>query len=150
MKDCALKLCNKKQTGVALIASLLMLLVMTLIGLAALERTTTEENMAANSQQASMTFQAAEMAIQQFLNESDDAVYTEAINEGESANEEYSKGEDIERSASVVYKGETVVLGNSIGDLGYQFELTGVAVIDGTSASASNVQGMIYIMPSGG
>lgn len=152
MKTHVLKLCNKKQTGIALIASLLMLLVMTLIGLSALERTTTEENMAANSQQASMTFQAAETAIQQFLSTSDDTEYTASINavDGASTPVGYHQvNENVERTASVIYQGETIVIGNSIGDLGYEFELTGVGSIAGTSASSTNVQGVIYIMPGG-
>ncbi|HEB63262.1 MAG TPA: hypothetical protein ENJ07_02140 [Gammaproteobacteria bacterium] len=140
----------QKQQGIALIASLLMLLVMTLIGLTALERTTIEEKMAANSQQKAITFQAAETAIQQFISTSSDAVYTNSINSVDTTIAYHQEGDAVSRSASLEYLGETIVLGNSIGDLGYEFELTGVGSIGGTAASSTNVQGMVYIMPGGG
>ncbi len=138
---------DSRQRGIALIASLLMLLVMTLIGLSAMERTMTEEKMASNSQQKAMTFQAAETAIQQFLDGSNDVVYTNSINGEDTTISYHQDGDTISISASMEYIGETMVLGNSVGDVGYEFELTGVGSIAGTSASSTNVQGVLYIMP---
>lgn len=51
------------QQGVALVISMLVLLVMTMIGLAAIRTTTLEEKMAGNLQDKAMAFQAAEAAV---------------------------------------------------------------------------------------
>jgi type IV pilus assembly protein PilX len=54
---------GKRQQGVVLVISLLMLLVLTLIGLAATRSTTFEERMTANQNDAAVAFQAAEAAL---------------------------------------------------------------------------------------
>jgi type IV pilus assembly protein PilX len=53
----------KKQTGVALFISLVMLLVLTIIGVSAVQTTSLEERMARNSRDRLMAFQAAESAL---------------------------------------------------------------------------------------
>ncbi len=53
----------KRQNGVALVISLLVLLVMTMIGLAAMRTTMLEEKMAGNMQDKMLSFQAAEAAL---------------------------------------------------------------------------------------
>ncbi|HEC17802.1 MAG TPA: hypothetical protein ENI97_00470 [Gammaproteobacteria bacterium] len=54
-----------QQRGAVLVVSLLILLVLTLIGVSSLDNSVMEEKMAANSQTATATFQAAESAISQ-------------------------------------------------------------------------------------
>jgi type IV pilus assembly protein PilX len=54
---------GKRQQGVVLVVSLLMLLVLTLIGLAATRSTTLEERMTANQNDTAVAFQAAEAAL---------------------------------------------------------------------------------------
>jgi len=54
---------NRKQTGVALIISLIMLVLMTIIGLAAIRVSLMEEKMAANSRDQALAFQAGEIAL---------------------------------------------------------------------------------------
>lgn len=54
---------DKKQSGAALVVSLLILLVMTLIGIASLQTTTMEEKMAGNIRERQQAFEAAEAAI---------------------------------------------------------------------------------------
>lgn len=51
------------QRGAVLLVSLMILLIMTVIGIAAMSTTTMEEKMAANSQQRQQAFQAAETAL---------------------------------------------------------------------------------------
>lgn len=51
------------QRGAVLMISLMILLIMTVIGIAAMSSTTMEEKMAANSQQRQQAFQAAETAL---------------------------------------------------------------------------------------
>ena len=53
----------RKQQGAVLIVSLLMLLVMTLIGITAMNNTVLEEKMAGNTRQRQLAFQAAEAAL---------------------------------------------------------------------------------------
>lgn len=54
---------RKRQQGVVLVVSLLMLLVLTIVGLAATRSTTLEERMAANQNDMAVAFQAAEAAL---------------------------------------------------------------------------------------
>lgn len=56
---------KNQQTGVVLIISLLILLVLTLIGVSSLDGSVMEEKMASNSQTATKVFQKAESSIQQ-------------------------------------------------------------------------------------
>ena len=54
---------HRKQSGVALITSLILLVVMTLLGLAAIRGVTQEERMAGYSYSRSLSFQSAESAL---------------------------------------------------------------------------------------
>lgn len=54
-----------KQTGISLIVVLLLLLVMTLLGLAVLRSTLMEERMSANMYDRSLAFQATEGALRE-------------------------------------------------------------------------------------
>ena len=56
---------NKKQQGSALIVSLLILLVLTIIGVTALNSTVMEEKMSSNFQTGNTAYQAAESAVNQ-------------------------------------------------------------------------------------
>lgn len=53
----------KKQTGAALMVSLVILLIMTMIGLAAMRTSSMAEKMAANTMDVEIAFQAAEIAL---------------------------------------------------------------------------------------
>ncbi|MFK7816516.1 MAG: PilX N-terminal domain-containing pilus assembly protein [Gammaproteobacteria bacterium] len=59
---------QSKQQGVVLVIGLLMLLVITMVGVTAMSGTTSNERMAANHQFQSLSFQAAESAIQDNFN----------------------------------------------------------------------------------
>jgi len=54
---------SKKQSGVVLVISLVMLLLLTLIGLTGMQTTTLEEKMAGNSKDRNIAFQAAESTL---------------------------------------------------------------------------------------
>lgn len=57
--------CSKtKQTGVVLVVGLIFLLVMTIIGVTAIQGSTMQERMAANSSDRNAVFQGAEIALQ--------------------------------------------------------------------------------------
>lgn len=57
------------QSGAALFVALIMLLVLTIIGISASQRSSLQERMASNMHLDSMTFNASESAIASFLNE---------------------------------------------------------------------------------
>ena len=56
---------KKKQSGVALIVSLIMLLLMTLLGVTAVKTSLIEEKMAGNSRDVTLAFQAGETALRE-------------------------------------------------------------------------------------
>ncbi len=60
-----------KQNGVVLVVSLIMLLILTLLGISALNTTSMEEKMATNSQSINRAFQAAEAGIDAAYADSD-------------------------------------------------------------------------------
>lgn len=59
----------KKQQGMALVMGLMLLLVITLLGIATLRGTSMQERMSANNQQQAITFQGAEAAIRVVMDE---------------------------------------------------------------------------------
>ena len=59
---------HSKQTGVVLVIGLLMLLIITIVGVTAMSGTTNNERMTANLQFQTLSFQAAESAIQDNYN----------------------------------------------------------------------------------
>ncbi len=58
-----MKYTQKKETGVVLATSLIMLILLTLIGIAGIKNTSLEEKMASNSRDQNLAFQAAEAAL---------------------------------------------------------------------------------------
>jgi hypothetical protein len=77
----------KRAAGATLIISLLFLLILTLVGTAAMNVTVMEEKMAANSQFKTISFQVAESAIQRF--------WTADSVQGSLAEEDYMLSEDL-------------------------------------------------------
>jgi len=59
-----------RQSGVALVAALAILLILTIIGVAAMRTSSLEERMAGNIQDSTYAFEAAESALNKALNES--------------------------------------------------------------------------------
>lgn len=60
----------RRERGVALVAALAILLILTIIGVAAMRTSSLEERMAGNIQDATYAFEAAESALNKALNES--------------------------------------------------------------------------------
>ena len=72
-------LMHNKQTGAALVTSLIMLMIMTLISVPSIETTIIEEKMAGNMQEEDLAFQAAESALrdaEQYLIENVNGIST--------------------------------------------------------------------------
>lgn len=58
-------LCRNRQNGVALIMSLVMLLILTILGVSSVQTTSLQERMSRNATDANMAFQAAESAVEE-------------------------------------------------------------------------------------
>lgn len=82
---------TERQQGAVLIVSLMLLLVMTLIGVTALQTTTLEEKMAGNLRDRETAFQAAEVA----LREGEDYLGGVALPEFNDANGLYQPNRDL-------------------------------------------------------
>jgi len=73
--------CPKSQNGVALVITLILMVMITIIGVASLRTTSLEEKMAANIQQSTRAFESAESGIRQATTDVDNfSVYNDAQN----------------------------------------------------------------------
>ncbi|MCP5161133.1 MAG: PilX protein [Hahellaceae bacterium] len=149
---------SKTQQGVALIISLVMLLTITLIAISGMTSSLMQEKMAANAQNSTKTFQAAESAVGALsgkLTGGDISSLQEAMTEAS----KYSKAVAFSINDSKVaaqfqtrYLGEVIITsGDSMdGDesstllKGYRFELIGAASIDAVQAYSRIFQGIEY------
>lgn len=164
------------QQGVALVVSLVLLAAMTIIGVATLSGTRLSEQMASNSQQKSIVFEAAESAIESIVNYDDlFAAITSDPNasfdnpdlvslpdSSSKLKDGYDliaggKGIDIEGTLSVQYCGETQPIGTSLdasldgGALtAVLVDVNGIATISNSSARADNLRRVSFTMPQTG
>ncbi len=143
-----------KERGSALMLSLLLIFVMSLIGVSTMRSATLEKRMAANSVQTAYAFQAAETATEERVN--DQTVFSNAYTlNGTSIIKNTTQTTDPKKpitSNSVRYLGEGGATGNSIG-LGsgftaLRFEVIGEAELPAVNARAQVVQGGYLIAPS--
>jgi len=164
-----------RQTGSALIVSLVILLVLTIIGVSSIGGTNLEERMASNFQNTAITFQAAESAITNVIHSSDpggagansNPFYTEAsdpivaamtagLNDTSTVVTDdldpYSKltNATLTASSTVVYKGDSGICPEaSTGPFTcYYFEITTQADSAGLGTKATHVQGLYRVAPS--
>lgn len=150
---------NASQRGAALIVSLIVLLVVTLLGLSSMESALMQERMASNSQNENLAFQASESLLEDSLR--DDDIFggaavelSDAINRGvgESGPEKSFSGAASPVSANyqVVYMGENppfVTEGQETsmgGDIPLRrYEITMSTKNAETQAGATHTQGII-------
>ena len=74
-----------KQQGAALVVALIMLVLMTLVGITAMQVTTVQEKMVANSRDLNVAFQAAEAALlrgEHYAKNMQDAIFTTTCKDG--------------------------------------------------------------------
>lgn len=164
------------QRGVALVVSLVLLAAMTIVGVATLSGTRLNEQMASNSQQKSVVFEAAESAIESVVNYDDlFAAITSDTNasfdnpdlvplpdSSSMLKDGYDlttggKGIDIEGTLSVQYCGETQPLGTSLdasldgGALtAVLVDVNGIATVSNSSATADHLRRVAFTMPQTG
>ncbi len=149
---------RQAQQGVVLIISLVILLVITLIAVSGMNTSLMQEKMAANAQNGSRVFQAAESAVGSLAAELSTGVTTnleEAMTKADkfSTATSYSIGDTkLSSNYQTRYLGEVIITeGNSIDAdesgvqlKSYRFELIGTARMDATQAYSRIFQGIEY------
>ncbi len=163
-----------KQTGSALIVSLMIMVVMTILGISSISSTNLEERMSQNFQHNTMVFQAAESAINNIMKSGDEEntdfynVDSDPLRTAATAGVDdtstiitldldpydYLTNTTLGASATVVYKDEVdcFVAGVSMdSDLScHIFEVSSNASIGSTSTTGTHVQGISRLGPSSG
>ncbi|SFM60450.1 PilX N-terminal domain-containing pilus assembly protein [Marinobacter zhejiangensis] len=148
----------RRQRGAVLIVSLVVLLVITLLGVAGMNSSLMQERMAANAQNVNRTFQAAESSVGVLTNILmggnlsllQQAMGTE--NQMSDAVTYSIGGADIASTYQARYLGEIIVSSGSSMDAsesttllkGYRFELSGASTINATGASTTIFKGIEY------
>jgi len=147
------------QRGAVLIVSLVVLLVLTLIGVAGMNSSVMQERMAVNAQNANRTFQAAESMVgaltnQLYANNLD--LLRESMQAADSKSSTVTVKVDtangIEGSYQARFLGEVIMTSGSSMDAnesssdlkGYRYELIGEADMDNTGASSRIAKGIEY------
>ncbi len=149
---------QRNQQGAVLIVSLIMLLVLTLLGVAGMNSSVMQERMAANNQNGNRAFQAAESAAgaltAQLLSGNLDVLEVAmAAADKKSTPTDFSLGRsDVTAEYYATYMGEVAVTSGSSMDVsesapilkGFRYELTGTATIDGAGATRTVHKGIEY------
>jgi len=165
------------QQGFVLIVSILILMVITMIGVTAISTSTLEGRMAHNLQHTMYAFQAAESAIEDTIRASDpfDANYVEAndpslaaLNAGIGVTSAIDALLDplmvtyvaaIDGAGSTIWTTGSTITRSGTGSVcpGYSageyscipFQISAIATIDTSNASANNIQGVERVLPGG-
>jgi len=149
----------KKERGATLIVSLIVLLVLTLIGVAGMNTSVMQERMAVNSQNSNRAFQAAESTVRSLMDE----VYANNLDllresmqnsSGVSSKVDVTIDSDngVTGSYKARYLGEVIITSGSSMDAdessnqlkGFRYELEGEASVANTGASARVFKGIEY------
>lgn len=141
---------QKKQSGMVLVISLLILLVLTILGLGSMGTTTLEEHMATNTQSQTTAFQAAETAI--VVSAANSAARIEAMNGDVTL--AYALVDGVTSVATVTYLGTSVPTGYSLkagggGFVSNNFNNVAIGTADNLAAQANHTLGVAQIGPGG-
>lgn len=141
---------RKQQHGAALFVSLMFLFLMTIIGLNALNTSTSDERMALNTQHQTQVFHAAESAIN--VVKRDVTSLEQAITTGAASTPvAYSGQSDVVADASASYVGcGTPEAGFALGSGGFVthvFDINATASLGASSAQANHLQGVSLLAP---
>ncbi|KEF29702.1 MAG: PilX protein [Gammaproteobacteria bacterium] len=151
---------QSKQRGAALIISLIVLLVLTLIGVAGMNTSVMQERMAVNAQNSNRTFQAAESTVSALTNKlyaNDLTLLRESMQDQNNQSSVISvttldSANGITGSYQARYLGEIIITSGSSmnadessSDLkGYRYELIGEATMANTGAESRVFKGIEY------
>lgn len=142
----------KKQQGAALMVSMVLIFMLTILGISAMSEATLEGQLAANSVHKEITFQSAESATDIIL-AIEDATNPQSIvsvickDSNQFDMDNLSMDEVQETSVLVEYGGQSLPTGYSLGGVvgGRRFTVTGVSTLPGASTSTTIAQGVIEI-----
>jgi hypothetical protein len=155
------------QSGIALVMGLVLLLIITILGIAAIRSTTQQERMAANSQQQTVTFQSAEQVIRQIMEELRGQGVQPDCSAGQSllvvAIEKWTdpttatcyvtrtpptNNASVTATATIAYTGTGIAPGYSAGSYkNYLFTITSTATQTGSNAWDQHLQGISRVGP---
>lgn len=149
---------SRKQSGAVLVVSLIVLLVLTLLGVAGMNSSMMQERMAANAQNSNRAFQAAESAagaLMQQLMDGDLSLLQQsmAAADSKSAITTFTiGGADVSSEYAARYLGEIIISSGSSMDAnesttllkGYRYELSGTSEISGSGATRTVFKGIEY------
>jgi len=163
----------KQQTGAALIVSLMLLLIMTLIGVSSIKTTNLEERMAHNYQNSTIVFQASESAINRIIQagnpggsgSDDNPFYVEAndpliaaINTGIGINtttvtydmdpDNHLNNATLSSTSALTYNGGGICPGMSMSITCHYFEIVATTTIAETNNSRRHTQGIYRAAPA--
>ena len=149
---------GQSQQGAVLILSLILLVVMTLFGLASMNTSIMQEKMASNAQNTNATFQAAESSVSSLMQEvlgGTQTHLTASMNAPDAKSSLVAlnlNNPKLTASYQTTYLGEIILTsGNSLNAdesstllKGRRFEMTGIGAIPGAQAQTVIRQGMEY------
>lgn len=149
---------SSQQRGAALIVSLIVLLVLTLIGVAGMNTSVMQERMAVNSQNSNRAFQAAESTLSALTNQlyKDDLTLLQDAMKNEVSQEVAVTDLDAPNGITSAYQarflGEIIITSGSSMNAdesssqlkGYRFELIGESEMANTGAKARVFKGIEY------
>lgn len=147
-------MCVRRQSGVALFITLVMLLLISIVAIAGIRSVVMEKNMATNNQYEILVFQGAESAIEGVL--ADDAVFVDAINAtigGSLPSRSFSLDHgshsfSMTSGATISAGVPTVPIGFTLGDfVSYPFTVTSTSSIASINAADTHVQTASKIAP---
>lgn len=159
---------RSSQSGVALAISLILLVAMTILGVATLSGTRLNEKITSNAQQKAVAFEVAESALESVSNDSDvlmDAIRPKAgspLNDPDATSDDQrnaeistsfdqlvgSVGTDIKGSVTIQYCGEGVPVGSSLSVdesgpatmVSYLIDVNGIAEIKNSATRADHLK----------
>ena len=138
------------QSGSVLVIGLLMMLVMMVIGVTAVSTSSLEERMASNAQNAMISFQAAETAIQGTAGDVTALIDSMA---GTPETRTFNIATGVSSNSTVTYVGPTSLPGFSMGSSssisGHLFDINGVGQVTAVNARANHDQGLVRVGPGG-
>jgi len=142
---------SNRQDGIALLVSMILIFVMSLLGISAMRSATLEGRMVSNSFQKELTLQAAESASDSIV--ADNVKIEAAIcapNEKQYAKANLNANGKLTTSSTIEYGGATLVrdfsLGGEFGSI--KFITGGESTINNTNTTSRVSQGVVLIGPA--
>jgi len=146
---------SKRQRGAAMLITLILLLVSTLLGVGVMRGATQEQLLVSNVFYKELSFRAAESATQIMINDSQllaDALkpnnHTNGISETVTL-----PNQNVDSEGQIRFAGRGLARGFSLGNGNagfqvYKFDLSGTAVVNGVNASTTIAQGVKRLAPA--